>query len=50
LFDAALYAPLALLALADARLMSTAKAAGATTGPGGGRQGIAGPEPARMEG
>jgi hypothetical protein len=49
LFDAALYTPLALLAAAGARLMSTASAAGTTTAPGGGRQGIAGPGPARME-
>jgi alpha-1,6-mannosyltransferase len=49
LFDAALYTPLALLAAADARLMSTANAAGTTTAPGGGRHGIAAPEPARME-
>ena len=49
-FDAALYAPLALLAAADARITSVAKAAGAPAGPGGGRHGIAAPDPARMEG
>jgi alpha-1,6-mannosyltransferase len=48
-FDAALYTPLALLAVADLRIMSAAKAAGAPGGPGGSRRAIAGPEPARME-